>query len=92
MATSGELQNQAKKSSWRAWALGVAVVWVSAAMVDAVAAMVDDLGARFEAPANFVVPGQTPSPPGSTWPARSSAGPSARPSPPRSTGLPCSPT
>jgi len=33
---------------------------VSAAMVDAVAAMVDDLGARFEAPANFVVPGQTP--------------------------------
>lgn len=33
---------------------------VSAAMVDAVAALVDDLGARFEAPANFVVPGQTP--------------------------------
>ena len=33
---------------------------VSAAMVDAVAAVVDDLGARFEAPANFVVPGQTP--------------------------------
>ena len=33
---------------------------VSAAMVGAVAAMVDDLGARFEAPANFVVPGQTP--------------------------------
>jgi cob(I)alamin adenosyltransferase len=33
---------------------------VSAAMVDAVAAMADDLGARFEAPANFVVPGQTP--------------------------------
>ena len=33
---------------------------VSAAMVEAIAALVDDLGARFEAPANFVVPGQTP--------------------------------
>lgn len=33
---------------------------VTAAMVAALAAMVDDLGARFDAPANFVVPGQTP--------------------------------
>ena len=33
---------------------------VSVAMVEAVAAMVDDLGGRFEAPADFVVPGQTP--------------------------------
>ena len=32
---------------------------VSAPMVAGVEAMVDDLGARFEAPANFVVPGQT---------------------------------
>jgi cob(I)alamin adenosyltransferase len=29
-------------------------------MVDTLAAMVDDLGTRFEAPASFVVPGQTP--------------------------------
>jgi cob(I)alamin adenosyltransferase len=33
---------------------------VTAAMVRAIEAMVDDLGERFEAPANFVVPGQTP--------------------------------
>ena len=33
---------------------------VSAAMVQAIEAMVDDLGARFEPPAQFVVPGQTP--------------------------------
>ena len=33
---------------------------VTAAMVQAVEAMVDDLGERFEAPAAFVVPGQTP--------------------------------
>jgi cob(I)alamin adenosyltransferase len=33
---------------------------VSPAMVQAVEAMVDGLGERFEAPANFVVPGQTP--------------------------------
>ena len=33
---------------------------VSADMVQSIAAMVDDLGERFEAPANFVVPGQTP--------------------------------
>lgn len=33
---------------------------VTAAMVAAVEAMVDDLGARFEPPAQFVVPGQTP--------------------------------
>jgi cob(I)alamin adenosyltransferase len=33
---------------------------VTADMVASVAAMVDDLGARFEAPAAFVVPGQTP--------------------------------
>ena len=33
---------------------------VSAAMVQAIEAMVDDLGARFEPPAHFVVPGQTP--------------------------------
>jgi cob(I)alamin adenosyltransferase len=32
---------------------------VSAAMVAAVEALVDDVGARFEPPANFVVPGQT---------------------------------
>ena len=32
---------------------------VSAAMVQAVEALVDALGERFEAPANFVVPGQT---------------------------------
>jgi cob(I)alamin adenosyltransferase len=33
---------------------------VTAAMVQAVEVMVDDLGARFEAPTDFVVPGQTP--------------------------------
>src|SRR5262245_13383508 len=33
---------------------------VTEAMVATVEAMVDDLGARFEAPAQFVVPGQTP--------------------------------
>jgi cob(I)alamin adenosyltransferase len=33
---------------------------VSAAMVEAVAAMVDELGERFEPPAAFAVPGQTP--------------------------------
>jgi cob(I)alamin adenosyltransferase len=33
---------------------------VSAEMVQSIAAMVDDLGERFEAPSNFVVPGQTP--------------------------------
>jgi cob(I)alamin adenosyltransferase len=33
---------------------------VSSAMVDAIEALVDGLGERFEAPANFVVPGQTP--------------------------------
>ena len=33
---------------------------VSAEMVAAVEALVDGLGARFEAPANFTVPGQTP--------------------------------
>ncbi len=33
---------------------------VSTAMVAAIAALVDDLGERFEAPAHFVVPGQTP--------------------------------
>lgn len=33
---------------------------VTAEMVEAVAAMVDDLGRRFEPPAQFVVPGQTP--------------------------------
>jgi cob(I)alamin adenosyltransferase len=33
---------------------------VTAAMVQAVEDMVDDLGARFEAPTDFVVPGQTP--------------------------------
>ena len=33
---------------------------VSVEMVEAIEAMVDDLGKRFEAPANFVVPGQTP--------------------------------
>jgi cob(I)alamin adenosyltransferase len=33
---------------------------VSEAMVAAVEAIVDDLGERFEAPAQFVVPGQTP--------------------------------
>ena len=33
---------------------------VSAAMVTAIEALVDDLGERFEAPSQFVVPGQTP--------------------------------
>jgi cob(I)alamin adenosyltransferase len=33
---------------------------VTAAMVEAVEAMVEGLGARFEPPAQFVVPGQTP--------------------------------
>ena len=33
---------------------------VSEGMVTAIAAMVDDLGERFEAPSAFVVPGQTP--------------------------------
>jgi len=33
---------------------------VTAAMVQAVETMVDELGERFEAPAQFVVPGQTP--------------------------------
>jgi cob(I)alamin adenosyltransferase len=33
---------------------------VSEGMVAAIAAMVDDLGERFEAPSAFVVPGQTP--------------------------------
>jgi len=33
---------------------------VSSAMVQAIEAMIDDLGERFEAPAAFVVPGQTP--------------------------------
>jgi cob(I)alamin adenosyltransferase len=33
---------------------------VTAGMVAAVEALVDDLGERFEAPAQFVVPGQTP--------------------------------
>jgi cob(I)alamin adenosyltransferase len=33
---------------------------VSAQMVQAIEAMVDDLGGRFEAPAQFTVPGQTP--------------------------------
>lgn len=33
---------------------------VSAAMVGALEAMVDDVGERFEAPSAFVVPGQTP--------------------------------
>ena len=33
---------------------------VTAEMVEAVARMVDELGERFEAPAAFVVPGQTP--------------------------------
>lgn len=33
---------------------------VSAAMVGALEALVDDLGQRFETPAQFVVPGQTP--------------------------------
>jgi cob(I)alamin adenosyltransferase len=33
---------------------------VSAEMVIALAAVVDDVGARFEPPAAFVVPGQTP--------------------------------
>ena len=33
---------------------------VTAEMVVAVEALVDDLGARFEAPSQFVVPGQTP--------------------------------
>ncbi len=32
---------------------------VSVAMVEAVEALVDDVGGRFEPPANFVVPGQT---------------------------------
>jgi len=33
---------------------------VSAAMLAGIEALVDDLGSRFEAPAQFVVPGQTP--------------------------------
>ena len=33
---------------------------VTDAMVQAIATMIDDLGERFEAPAAFVVPGQTP--------------------------------
>jgi cob(I)alamin adenosyltransferase len=33
---------------------------VTAAMVDAIEAMVDEMGERFEAPHGFVVPGQTP--------------------------------
>ena len=55
-------------------------------MVAALEAMVDDLGARFEPPAQFVVPGpDAAGRPSSTWPARSSAGPSGtrwRPPPP----------
>ena len=57
---------------------------VSADMVSALEARIDDLLARFEMPSDFTVPGGTGSPPRWTWRARSSAGPSASPWPSRS--------